>query len=377
MTPHDEIEPETDRALDELLDAASEEAESDVSPRPSFAAVLGRARRLDPSLAAPQPPRHARPTRASDDASVTAALAPFVEAARAEAEHDVAAQQHLLAPGLPRSGGSRLVRWVVVGGALAAAAAIVLLLGLLDVQDALRAEQQRQDNQALDQAERERRLLEAETGGDDSEPLARASRRRTGLVPQPKPPEPAFVVPDEEVPLETLTRPEELVEPETELTPEPAPEPAPETVEPTPTRPTTEAARRDRRRQALRRLDERAQQRLSAGDSAGAERAYRALVRTGGRTGLAELAYGDLFTLAHGRGDTRAQRDLWREYLRKFPRGRFADDARAGLCRSAVTGERTRCWEQYLDDFPTGAYHRQAARALSRDQGPASGDPDP
>ena len=54
MTPYD-IEPEADRAIDELLDAAGEEAESDPSPRPPFGAVLDRARRLDPSLAVPSP----------------------------------------------------------------------------------------------------------------------------------------------------------------------------------------------------------------------------------------------------------------------------------------------------------------------------------
>lgn len=174
---------------------------------------------------------------------------------------------------------------------------------------------------------------------------------------------PDYVLPDHQAPLEELT-PEE--EPELEPTPEPEP-----VAEPTP------AARRDRKREALRRLDEQAQSRLAAGDVAGAERAYRAIVRSGGHGALAELAYGDLFTLAHGRGDAKAQRELWQEYLRRFPRGRFADDARAGLCRRAAAAERTHCWERYLDDFPTGAYHRQAARALSRDEGPAPGEPAP
>ncbi|MCA9709414.1 MAG: hypothetical protein KDK70_26470, partial [Myxococcales bacterium] len=126
MTPYD-IEPEADRAIDELLDAAGEEAESDPSPRPPFGAVLDRARRLDPSLAAPSPSPTDSMRGRLDDAALADALAPFVTAARDEAELDMTVQRHAGSPGLPRVRRS-LVRWIVVGGTLAAAAAVVLML---------------------------------------------------------------------------------------------------------------------------------------------------------------------------------------------------------------------------------------------------------
>ncbi len=47
-----------------------------------------------------------------------------------------------------------------------------------------------------------------------------------------------------------------------------------------------------------------------------------------------------------------------------FPRGRYADDARAGLCRRAASDERDACWQQYLTDFPAGVHRPQAERAL-------------
>ncbi|MEM7152639.1 MAG: hypothetical protein AAF799_07345 [Myxococcota bacterium] len=357
MTPHDDFDPQTDRAIDDLLDAASEEAESDEIVVPPFAAVLNRARRLDPGLQTNQPVRPAPPS-SPDEAALVAAIAPFVEAARAEAEVDVYAQTQQPPPGLPRPG-SRIARWAVVGGALAAAAAILLLVGLIDVRNALRSEAQRDDNQAIDQANSDRRVLEADTEGTPDKPqLVRAPRaRRAPVTPAPLPPEEA-IVPEEPVPLEEVAPPE----------PEPTPEP-------TKTRRKRATERKDRRVEALQRMDAEAQDRLHAGDIAGAEKAFRAIVRKGGRSSLAQLAYGDLFTLAHRRGDTAGQGTLWREYLRKFPRGRFADDARAGLCRQSTKSKRSGCWERYLDDFPTGAYHRQAERALSRGPGAASGEP--
>lgn len=357
MTPHDDVDPETDRVMDELLDAASDEAESDSEAvwRPAFAAVLARAQQLNPRLAAPQARRAAQPTRSDDDETLAAALAPFVEAAQLEAELDVAAQADRGAPGLPRRGRASPVRWALIAGPLALAAAVVLLFGLLEARDARRADEPPQDNQALDQAERMRPMLEAETRGSEHEPPSTMPRAR----PASPRPEPAAVIPEQEAPLERI---------------EPVPASAPE--EPETEIDVSPAQRRSRRQRALLRLDDQAQRRLDEGDAAGAERAYRALVRKGGSSGLAQLAYGDLFTLAHRRGDAKGQRELWREYLRKFPRGRFADDARAGLCRLADASERATCWERYLDQFPTGAYHRQAGRALSRDQGPTVGEPD-
>ncbi|MCA9711973.1 MAG: hypothetical protein KDK70_39420, partial [Myxococcales bacterium] len=172
------------------------------------------------------------------------------------------------------------------------------------------------------------------------------------------------VVPEEPVPLEDVAPVEVIPEEPVPLDPVEvsAAVEAPPAAPPAP-----RVDRGARRREALQRLDAVASARLAAGDAAGAEEAYRAIVRKAGQSGLAELAYGDLFTLAHGRRDRAAQQRLWREYLDDFPRGRFADDARAGLCRSLGGEPQAECWTRYLDDFPTGAYHRQAERALGRE----------
>ncbi|MCH9686555.1 MAG: hypothetical protein K0V04_34295, partial [Deltaproteobacteria bacterium] len=338
---------------------------------PSFAAVLGRAHRLDPNRV-PAPPLVGTPNQPlPDDTTTVAALAPFVEAARTIAEYDAVAQQHAPPPGLPRRR-SRLTPWLALGSTLAAAAAVILLLGLLDARSALRADAQRDGSQSMDQVEAERRIMEAETGGDELPGTTPRPRRRGGGLGSARIANtPDFVVPSEAAPLELLVEPTIIPE-------EPIPlETAAATVEvEPPPAATNKPAARSSDSRALRRLDQRAQRSLAAGDLSGAQKAYRALVRHGGRSTLAELAYGDLFTLAHRKGDTAGQRKLWQQYLRKFPRGRFADDARAGLCRRATSAKRVACWEHYLDDFPTGAYHRQAARALARDQGAIPGEPD-
>jgi hypothetical protein len=114
----------------------------------------------------------------------------------------------------------------------------------------------------------------------------------------------------------------------------------------------------------LRRLDGEAEAKWEAGDLAGAEALYRQIVAQapGGRA--ADLAYGDLFSLVRQRHAGDEEVALWREYLQAFPRGRYADDARAGLCRRADEGERVACWRAYAADFPHGVHRHQAARAL-------------
>jgi len=93
-----------------------------------------------------------------------------------------------------------------------------------------------------------------------------------------------------------------------------------------------------------------------------AESALEQIVRRGGRTRQAELAFGDLFTIAYQRRDAPQQLELWRRYLKRFPRGRYADDARAGVCRMAAAADvRASCWTRYLADWPRGS-HRDEAR---------------
>ena len=110
----------------------------------------------------------------------------------------------------------------------------------------------------------------------------------------------------------------------------------------------------------LRELDEQAQAHWKAGRLDRARAALEQIVRLGGRTRWAELAFGDLFTLAHQAGDSARESRLWRRYLARFPRGRFADDVRAGQCRRAPAARRASCWTDYLADFPRGAHQRDA-----------------
>lgn len=113
----------------------------------------------------------------------------------------------------------------------------------------------------------------------------------------------------------------------------------------------------------LRRLDDEAEAALRAGDLAGADARYAEIVTLGGSRPEAELAFVDRFGLARARADLAAQRALWRAYLDRFPRGDFAEDARAGLCRSAAARERAACWRDYLARFPGGEHRAEAADA--------------
>jgi len=114
----------------------------------------------------------------------------------------------------------------------------------------------------------------------------------------------------------------------------------------------------------LRRLDGEAEAKWEAGDLAGAEALYREIAGLAPGSRAADLAYGDLFSLARQRRGSDEEVALWREYLQVFPRGRYADDARAGLCRRADEGLRAACWRDYAADFPSGVHRHQAARAL-------------
>jgi hypothetical protein len=111
-------------------------------------------------------------------------------------------------------------------------------------------------------------------------------------------------------------------------------------------------------------LEAQARAAWQAGELARAEATYREILVIAGRTRYADLAYGDLFTLAHQRGDAAAELALWRDYLRQFPRGRFAEDAWAGSCRRSSASERAACWQGYLEQFPNGVHAATAARAL-------------
>jgi hypothetical protein len=175
------------------------------------------------------------------------------------------------------------------------------------------------------------------------------------------------------------------VEPEVEPAVEPevapviAPEPAPVVDEPEDRPDATgsqgQATRTRRTRPAgesaadrLSRLDAEAEALWHSGDLAGAEARYREIVGLAPGSRAADLAYGDLFSLARQRRGADHEAELWREYLKTFPRGRYADDARAGLCRRAEGDERASCWRAYLEEFPGGVHRHQAARVLGESE---------
>jgi len=111
-------------------------------------------------------------------------------------------------------------------------------------------------------------------------------------------------------------------------------------------------------------LDRDARTAWKRGDLQAAEAGLAAIVQRGGRRSLVDLAYGDLFEIARQRRDRAREAQLWQQYLRRFPDGRFADEARAGLCRRATGAQASACWQRYLDERPHGTYRDHARAAL-------------
>lgn len=146
---------------------------------------------------------------------------------------------------------------------------------------------------------------------------------------------------------------------------EPVPEPDDGDAgdEPTPDAPERRAAPRP----SLEELDQRAREAWRAGDLHGARKLFERVVARGGRSERADIAYGDLFALARRLGETKRLRRYWKRYVARFPRGRYIDDARAGLCRSAVGAGQRRCWETYLRARPQGTFRADAEAALQAD----------
>ncbi len=170
------------------------------------------------------------------------------------------------------------------------------------------------------------------------------------------------------------TAPPSVPRPPVEPVPEPIPEPTPalgaapadlpseDLPDAARTRPRPAKARRGSAGVDLRTMAERADQRWKGGDLDEARALLLQIVRRGGRSQQAEMAYADLFTLAKQRKDRRGRTRLFRGYLRKFPQGRFAEDARAGLCRVVADAQRAKCWNDYRRMHPQGAYLWESTR---------------
>ncbi len=336
--------PIADPMLDAFLEGAVEGVELELEADcgvPDLAAVVALARQIDPervSQAAVDEVSHYAPVvslgemrrqrQTRDDPQFDA----FIAQARAHVDQEVTRElspdplHNQQAPQQKRS----TARWVV--GALLAAS-VILGVGVAALQSTqlTAAEATESPSAAL--------LVEPET---DPDAVHQASTKRE----QPRP------------------------EPEPELEPEPEPEVADELDEPAPHRrrakrpqPVPES-KAETTAERIARLDKEAHAAWKAGDLSTASARFEKITKLGKRGQLAELAFGDLFTLARQRKNGAAQAKLWRSYLRRFPRGRFADDARSGLCRRAASDDQLACWSAYLDDMPRGAYRAEAQREI-------------
>lgn len=340
-----------EESVERLRRAAAEMAERDVldARPPGLADVIARARAMDPialdeeaiATASRIDDVRERPIHGDN----RDALAAFVAAARKLAELDVREREE---DGIPARRGPVRPRWVAAAAVLfspprwAVVAAVVAFTpaAALVVTHVVRPQPSPVDrdtpkSQAASVVEHE----------DDVETAA--PRRPT---PPPHVPAPAELAP---APLEPV--PPSAVEGSTNRS-------GPEGHEDQSRRPSSDAQ--------LRELADEAEAALVRGELARADELLTRLIAIGGRHRLVELAYGDRFTIAHRSGIIAEQTKLWRAYLGKFPRGRFADDARAGLCRHAKADTAVDCWQEYLADLPKGAYRGLAQRAIEEADGP-------
>ncbi len=287
-------ESELGRSLREQIDARLEQADLQPDPQDMFE----RAARLDPGRL--------------EDAAV---LRPFVQAYRDRLDAQVQTREAGAPPPAARRRPS--ITWVVT-----AAAAVLLVTGVASSMGRWR--------QAMVQSS-DASGHEAQHGST----VDRSVQEATNLAPPPRSPAPVQGSPATE----------------------PDPVPLPPVLEPEPrneSEATVDPVRTPSLAERLDALDASAQAAWRRGQLRKAEQGYRAVVRLGGRREVAEMAYGELFAIVRQRGGDLPS--LWRAYLRKFPRGRYAEDVTAGLCRRALSSERGPCWDRYRARFPNGIH---------------------
>lgn len=337
---------------------------------PDFAAVVARAHELDPSRVpeqavaevadyAPVVPLAAQRRRRSTRDDV--ALAAFVAEVRAAVDVEVAesfrvaglashanprpasasspaSQASRATPAAAHDGASSRRMWATV---LALAAAVVLVAG-----GVLSAVQLSEGDAGVDRPE-------AALHGEQ----ASAGEQEAVIVDDQ--PEPTRRVVEDEAPEHEVDEVEDVeIEDEQE-----AVIPA-DTQRKNPRRPKADP------KPSLEEVDAAARAAWRAGDRAEAKRLYGEVVRRGGKRRLAEMAYGDLMAIARQTGARDEEAKLWRAYLAKFPKGAFADDARAGLCRRTSDGGADKCWTRYLADFPNGSHTKAARERLAEADAP-------
>lgn len=115
---------------------------------------------------------------------------------------------------------------------------------------------------------------------------------------------------------------------------------------------------------SLAKLDALAQNAWKAGKLSKADQLFAKIISRAPHSKWAQLAWGDRFLLAKQRGLPQKRRSLWHAYLRSFPRGKFSQDARAGLCQTQSTTAKA-CWQKFLTDFPKHAPPPEAMKWIS------------
>lgn len=322
--------------LDGWLTEVRAELDDVPTPPPAgLADVFARAQRIDPSLVLPIDEAE-RLDAIDDDAldrvASIGSLDTLIAGARAVLGAEADAMERRGAP-LPsvvvpaRSGRSRWIATAAIVGAMAAGLVLAIVAWRGDRLDDGTSREYSGANQTATVQESEQA----------------ASREVIEARPRVIAPAPAV--------------PEVVVEPEPEVVVEPAPE------VPTVRTPRPVASVDDR----LAALDAEARAAWARGDRSGAQAAFESMVRIGGTRAIVDLAFGDLFELARQRGDSAAETKLWARYVRRFPSGRYVDEARAGLCRRAEGEAKAQCWRAYLEDRPRGTYRDQARAALGDD----------